>query len=98
MHCDGQIGERLYRKREWVGKVVSVRWNCDGRRAGKCERLVSARDDLVGTWRGWSSHAHRRQVQGRGSKTIRQAQPNFGPSEREMYDLPQASIAEIFCI
>jgi hypothetical protein len=93
---DGYIGERIHRKRDRIRKVVGVRWNRNAWQARECEGSVAIGHNLFGTRRDWSRDVRSHQEQWRSAKSIRKPQPNSGTAERQMHDLAQGGIAEVF--
>src|SRR6266852_6640371 len=79
---DGYIGERIYRKRDRIRKVVGVRRNRDVWRARECEGSVAIRHNLFGTRQGRARDVRSHHEQRRSAKPIRKPQANTGTAER----------------
>src|SRR5580658_5786363 len=93
---DGYIGERIYRKRDRIRKVVGVRWNRNAWQAREREGFVAVRHNLFGTRRDWSRDVRSHHEQRRSAKSIRKPQADSSTAEGQMHDLAQGSISEVF--
>ena len=79
---DGYIGERIYRERGRIGKILGVGRNRDAWRARECEGSVAIRYNLFGTRRNRSRDVRSHHEQRLSAKPIRKPQANSATAER----------------